>query len=382
MSDRPRFLQRASPLAAPRCALLGAMLGAMLGAPATTRAQTLDEMRARSRSADSVVAVVLLRRRQLNEFGRFDGDGEVRSGGRVVRYLKAQITPGDSSRVAAGLELGRALLASRFGDAGTALIDTATWVITRGRTKQRWIAELYAPRDPTGARVTLPRPISSATVADFVLSQAGDRLTATTPALGSYAGWTAFLPERVPSDEIARRLATSWAATGRRCAVGAVAACKVVLAPFDVAAGFDHYFDASDVRAVVTSARLPGLPDSAFSVARRQCLDGQDSSCARIIYRITPADPFNTFVRGSLIARAIALGGKDALARLAAQPDGPPIAILARVAGVSEDALIESWHAHLFASLTSGVSGAVPAFLTTLVWCGLLLLVSLRRRFL
>ena len=374
MSDQLRLASRA--------AAVSAALVALLAVPRTTRAQTLDELRARSRSADSALEVVIVRQRQLSEFGRFDGDGEVRSGGRVVRYRKAQISPRDSARVAAGLELGRAQLAARFGDAGAALIDTATWVITGGRTRQRWITELYRQRDPNGARATLPRPISPAAVADFVLAQAGDRLTATTPALRGFSGWTAFLPDQVPSDEIARRLATSWAATGRRCATRAVAACKVVLAPFDAAAGYDHYFDASDVQAVVTSARLPGLPDSAFSVARRQCLKGKDASCALIIDRIVPTDPFGSSVRGSLLAHAIAVGGEDALARLTAQPDGPPITILATVAGLSEDALIASWHAKLFSSVTHGVTGAIPAFLTTLAWCGLLLLVSLRRRFL
>ena len=362
--------------------LRAVLLAATLGAPSPARAQTLDLMRARSRSADSVVAAALQRQRQLNEFGRFAGDGELRAGGRVVRYLKEQISPRDSARVAAGLVLGRSLLATRFGPAGTALVDTTTWVVTRGRTSQRWIAYLYAQRDPNGSFVTLPRPISAAAVAEFVLSQAGDRLTATTPGLRGYAGWTAFLPEQVPANEIARLLATSWAATGRRCATRAVAACKVVLAPFDAAAGYDHTFDATDMRAVVTSGRLPALLDSAFWVARGQCLDGRDSVCARIIDRIVPVDPFNSFVRGSLLAHAIALGGKDALTRLATDPAGSPIALLARVAGLSEDALIESWHAQLFASVTTGVAGAIPAILTTLLWCALLLLVSLRRRFL
>ena len=365
-----------------RAVWLAATLVATLGAPALMRAQTLDEWRARSRSADSIVTLALKRQSELSAFGRFDGDGEVRAGGRVVRYRREQITALDSSRVAAGLELGRAQLAARFGAAGTALIDTATWVISRGRTNQRWIAQIWAQRDPYGARVTLPRPISPATIAEFVLSQAGDRLTATTPALRRYAGSTAFLPEQVPAGEIARLLATSWAVTGRRCATRAVAACKVVLAPFDPAAGYDHYFDASDTRAVVTSARLPALADSAFSVARHECLRGQDSSCARIIGRVVPVDPFNPYVRGSLLAHAIALGGKDALARLATDPDGPSITILARVAGLDEGALIESWHDQLFSSVKSGVPGAIPAFLTTLLWCALLLLVSLRRRFL
>lgn len=365
-----------------RAAAVSAALVALLAVPYALRAQTLDELRARSRSADSVLAAVLVRQRQLNEFGRFDGDGEVRSGGRVVRYRTSQISPRDSARIAAGLELGRAQLAARFGDAGTALIDNDIWVITAGRTRQRWIVELHPQRDPNGARATLPRPISPASIADFVLAQAGDHLTATTPALRGYSGWTAFLPDQVPSDEIARRLATSWAATGRRCATRAVAACKVVLAPFDDAAGYDHYFDASDVQAVVTSARLPGLPDSVFSVARRQCLKGSNAACSRIIDRIVPTDPFGSSVRGSLLAHAIAVGGADALARLAARPDGPPITILAAVAGLSEDALIASWHDRLFSSVTHGVTGAIPAFLTTLAWCGLFLLVSLRRRFL
>lgn len=382
MSDRARLLMRNALHKALLGALLGALLSALLGAPSLSSAQSLDELRARRNAAERALALTVERQTRLHEFGRFDGEGEIRSAGRVVRYRVEEITSSDSAHIAEGLELGRTRLAERFGDAGTALIDTATWVVTRNRGKTFSPAVLFAQREPSGARASLSRPISASSVADYVLSQAGDRLVGTTPAFRGYAGWTAFLADRVQSEEIARGLATSWAVSGRRCATRAVAACKAVLAPFDSAAGFARYFDASDTRAVVTSARLPGLPDSAFSVGRRECLKGSDSACARIIDRIVPADPFNSFTRGSLLAHAIALGGNDALTRLAAAPDGPPIAVLASIAGISEEALIDSWYAQTFAAVTRGPAAMITPLLTTAAWCVLLMLVALRRRFL
>lgn len=370
MSDRSKVLRRR------------ALLAALLGAPSFIGAQTLDDLRTRRDAADRALALAVERQTRLHEFGRFDGDGEIRGGGRAVRYRTEEITASDSARISEGLELGRTRLAERFGDAGTALIDTATWVVTRNRGKTFSPAVLFAQRAPSGARASLSRPIAVSAVADYVLSQAGDRLVATTPAFRGYAGWTAFRPDGVQSEEIARRLATSWAVSGRRCATRAVAACKAVLAPFDATAGFARYFDASDTRDVVTSARLPGLPDSAFSVGRRACLKGSDLACARIIDRIVPADPFNSFTRGSLLAHAIALGGSDALTRLATAPDGPPIAVLAGVAGLTEDALIDSWYAKTFSSVTRGPSALIAPLLTTAAWCAMLLLVALRRRLL
>lgn len=363
--------------------LIGALLCApLLGAPRTAGAQTVEEWRTRARIADSITAAASKRVRELGERRIFTADREIRAGGRRFRYHAEELSSRDSAALALGLERGRDLLRTRHGDAGVALIDPSPWSVATRRSGISAILVIAAERNWAGTQGLLRSPVSSAEVENHVLGLAGDRLVSSTPALRMYAGWTALQPDRIQSEEVARRLALSWSSAGRRCAAGAIAACRVVLEPFDPRAGAERYFEPRDYRDVVAAGKLPALSDSGFFATRRRCLDGVDSSCVRIIAQVQPPDPFGVEIRGSLLALAIRLGGRDAVARIAAAPNDPTIPLLARAAGVSEDSLLRTWHAETVGAVANGPADAMPVLLSTVAWGALLVLAATRRKFL
>jgi hypothetical protein len=232
-------------------------------------------------------------------------------------------------------------------------------------------------------RTYVTSPISAADVESAVLAFAGEKLALRNKALTAFNGYAALQPERVHYEEIARRIATSWAGSVRRCAAGALDACALVLAPFDANGEATRYFDPADFRQVVSVARMPAVGDSLYFAARRRCLAGEDSVCARVIERVALPDPLNAQVRGTLLAHAIELGGTGAVARAAETSDAPALETLAHIAGVSPDSLLGSWRQRVFDALEDdrGATG-VPLLLSSAAWGALLFLASRRRRYL
>lgn len=312
-------------------------------------------------------------------------DRVVRDGELSVSFAAGDLSARDSAAIARGLANANETLRARFGEAGVALTVNARWTVdSYGESERRvldWVG--FQRAEDWQNRQDMRKPIDPALVAGMVIARAGERLVSRTRALNQYNGWAALQPDDRLYAEVGRRLSTSWAGAARRCAAGAIGACATVLAPFDADAEPTRYFDASDFRYVVASARLPALSDSSYFAARRQCIDGADSVCAAIIGRVPMIDPLNASVRGTLLAHAIELGGTDALVRAAAQADTPPMEALARIAGVSTDSLVASWHARVYAALDEERATTDPSLLlSSVAWGGLLLLVATRRRFL
>lgn len=362
--------------------LRGILLGALLCAPLAAGAQTVEEWRERSRVADSATAVLSKRIREYGTRRREGKDREIRAGGRHLRYYASELSAADSTVLVRGFELGQERLRARYGEAGVALIDSSAWGLDKTTRGIFTVYTLYAERDPLGTRAGLWPPISPENVADHMLENAGERLVQRTPALHRFAGSFALRPALLPHDDLARGLALSWAASGRRCAAGVMSACRTVVEPFEGTANIDRYFEPGDYRTVVAAGRLPAISDSLFFASRRRCLDGADSACVRIIAQVQAPDPFGVEMRGSVLALAIELGGHDALARIAAAPDDPPLALLARTAGIPEDSLLRVWHARTIGAVDNGPSAAVPVLLSTVAWGALLLLAASRRKFL
>jgi len=366
MSDRGRHL------------LAGALL---LLAPLSGRAQEAAEWRARLKAQSAITAAASKAYREMNATSNVF-DAAVRVGGLSIAFNTGELSDADTAAIAAGLRAGADQLRARFGEAGASLAKGA-W--TAERNPRRLFDNVrLSNTDGSRASEWITSPVKTAEVERFVIGQAGDRFTRSTPALLAYSGWSVFQYARERDTELSRRLATSWAASGRRCAAGSLDACAAVLSPFDTATAVAMHFEPRDYRTVIGSGQLPSLSDSSYFVARRECLrDGGDSACARIIHKVRAPDPYNASVRGSLLAHAVELGGTGAIARASERPEANSLALIVHISGVSRDSLLSSWHRRTFSALDERRrSTEFPLFLTSVAWSGLLLLAASRRKFL
>ncbi len=389
MSDRAplppaRRVPAARPLARhllARRALATALVVGTLSTPARAQAPDLDAWRARLAEQQERLRVA---REAIAEFNSDTRtfDAAAVGGGIAIHFARGALTPADSAALADGLEAAVSRLRERFGDAGPALV--AGERITARADDRRPRSPLALWRVGGGvASLALPRPVDARVVEAMVLTLAGQRLVARTPALARYDGTHALRPERVNGAEVARHLVISRAAVGRRCADGVLESCRTLLAPFSARDAFATYFEPSDYRLVVRTGRLPTGADSALHAAHTACVDQADAAaCARVARAVLPSDPFNSMVRGTLLTRAVVLGGSGALARAAERPDAPPLELLSHIAGVPVDSLVAEWHHATFAALAERRDGNAPYLVASMAWAGLLLLAASRRRFL
>lgn len=368
MSDRRSFLVAALVLLSPRLAPAQEL--------AEWRAQLAEQAVRAKAAADA-----------FNHQGdrRIDYDRDIVVGALRVSFVSGTITERDSAAFVAGLAAATENLRTRFGDAGGALTTDGHWLINRvlprnGRGRA-WL-EMRRATDWNN-RLVVSSPATNDELERIVLSYAGERLVSRTPSLGAYSGSGALRPDGEMYAEVARRLAMSWSGTARRCAAGAIDACSIVVSPFDAKGDPTTYYDPTDFRLVVTTARLPALGDSAYFAARRRCIEGQDSVCARMMDEVEMPDPFNPMVRGTLLTRAIELGGVGAIARAAEKSTAPPLETLAHIAGVSQDSLLASWHDRAFEALDEerGATG-FPLWFASLGWGAVFLFAATRRKYL
>ena len=382
MSERARIRSVAAlALCGPLCAL--APLAHAQGAPADT---ALAFWQAREAALRHEIAQTDSAR--LRAEGRLP-DRIIRVEDVAIAYAAGTFSARDSAIVAAGIADGLTSLRARHGEVGVALARGARWAV-RPATRFRSNLVVGYELDRSDSRVGnawLPRVFDARDVARIIIGFAGERLTRQVPALASYNGYGVLQPDGRTDAEVARRLALSTSATTRRCWAGAIAACAVVMAPFDPGAPVDRYYAESEYRHVVRVAALPGIGDSVFFAHRRRCLDDSTgvalASCESAIRRLALPDPLNPMVRGSLLAHALRLGGRDALTRAGERQDLGAIGLLGHIAGVPEDSLLRSWRRSIGESLARERDPNEAALLlTSIAWGGLLLAATLRRRLL
>lgn len=306
-------------------------------------------------------------------------------GGMTVNYTPSMLTEDDRARITEGLRDGEAALRGRFGGSALAPLAGAQFWVDGARGVPRayqWLQIGTSPRTDLFAK-SLLRPIDPAAVADLVIDLAGAGLPAEIPSLGAYVQAVRLVPDPKQFEEAGRELALSTAASARRCAAGNVAACRAVLTPYSLAAGFTHWYDRGDYRALVQRApEATFTSDSTTYVTYTACIDGDDEACAKSVRVIAPRFPFSGNIRSSLVTHALETGGTGALDRMrAAGAAGvPPLALLATTAGVGEDSLISAWQARTDRELAAAHGSSLPFVLSTAAWCGLLLLGATRRK--
>jgi hypothetical protein len=356
---------------------------------------TLAAQAAVARTADSLHALVLEARvRSLAADSAFSRaraavgamrDKRLVVGTLTVRFSAAELTDADTAAIAQGLEAGDADLVERFGEAGAAVLRSPDEWVAASDIQYRGMGSgvtLRASFATSGATSTqLRRPLSPESVRRFHGQIAAERLGYQFPWIDTFTGASRGLTRSEGHyAEVAREMSLSWAATGRRCAIGIIAACELVMTTRAPGAPTPAWFDPGDARGAATAADVPPNADSSLVVDRKTCLKGDMERCARILPRLNVRDPFSGAVRATLVSHAIELGGRDAIQKLRSAPPGTPLERLASVAGMSTDDLLRSWQARTDAALLADRESTIPLAASTVLWCALLVGVTTRRR--
>lgn len=325
-------------------ALLPTALQGQAAASANDQATALAEVRARVDALRDSVRIA----KAAYDRARADITASLTDtltvGTRRVLIAPHTLSDADIAALREALERHEAELRERFGPSASALLDSIPWQLTR-RPGGRSVS-ITARADegaPTVAPFTLP--LDREALQRFARSQAGVRARTLHPALPRFVGGELTLTPDSTQIRLAKRsLALGSSSVGRRCALGAVGSCRALLT-------------------------------DATGDAAKSLWYAADDEAASLRY------PYSAHVRSSFGAHALSLGGADAINRLqAADRNADPLSVLATVAGMSPDAVIESWTKALDATDGTARAPMLPITLGTLAWCGLLVVVATRRR--
>ena len=333
-----------------RALMIGAVLcvAAPMTARAQARAQGRAELDARIGRMQVSIKATQARLNAVRQRVAVRLDDSLVSDGVTVLFPAAALRERDRDHVRDGIAAARHALDERFGAGASSILDGDLWSVSFPSSTRRTldIGLLTAGRDPTGRQgVTIPMPIESARIEQYVLARAGRRLTAMNAGLGVFAAGAVSLEPQPRAYHVAyRQLVVSRSSVARRCATGVVIACRTILDDRAVA----QWFDASD-----TLARGPR--------------------------------PVPRGVNASLVVFTLERGGAKALATLSAPRAAgdslaDPIALLADAAGTTPDQLLQAWNATLRAASDQSIAPSMLLVATAAFWSGVFLLVSTRRR--
>ena len=307
-------------------------------------------------------------------------------GGMLLRWSTDSIPESDVERIADGVREAQASLEGRFGDAGVALLaGLSLKVLAPQRMFRGSVMRLVTSLERGGQIYSTKSPVNPERVRDYLLGQAGTRLWESHPRLRLYPSSTLSLEETATDNALAARAMSMMSSgPGRRCATGAISACRAILTPATGARAMALWYDPEDDRSIAVATRHYQLPADKpeLARAREECTeDGEATACRTIVAALPATYPYGAIVRGSLMAHALELGGADGLHRLQTDTVTPdPLALLASVAGVSEDSLITAWQRAGTEAVDEQSGSFVPLSLSAFFWCGLLLFGATRRR--
>jgi len=307
-------------------------------------AQTAAEMQQRILVMRDSLKATQMRLQEARNRKTLALDDVLVSEGVTVRFPGAQMNERNRNALREGIRAARSTLDDRFGAGSARLVDGSEWLLVfNGVTRnRREFVGFVDGRDPTAQLNHLVSlPLAPADVEGFVLEIAGRKLLHSESVVGAFAGGAFFL---TPADEafyVARRqLAVSASSVARRCATGALGACRTI---FDPAASADWF----------------AAPDS---VPR----DGR---------------PIPRGVNASLVTVALDLGGARAIDVLSKPNESDnPIIILAEAAGVTPDSLLQTWNARLQDATAQSAHPSLPLAASAVFWCGIFLMAATRRR--
>lgn len=324
----------------------GAVAILALGCCALTAAdaQTAAEMQQRIRVMSDSLKATQKRLQEAKNRKTLVLDDVLVSEGVTVRFPGAALSERNRNALREGISDAQRTLEDRFGAGSARLLEGGEWhLIFNGvsRNRREFVGFVDA-RNPTAQLNHLVSlPLAPADVERFLLEIAGRKLLHAESVVGAFAGAAFFLTPPEESFYVARRqLAASTSSVARRCATGALGACRTILDP----AASANWFAASD------------------SVPRN-------------------GRPIPRGVNASLVTVALDLGGARAIDVLS-KPNASdnPIIILAEAAGVTPDSLVQTWNARLQDATEQSAYPSLPFAASAVFWCGIFFMVATRRR--
>jgi len=269
-------------------------------------------------------------------------DGSFTESGVRVTYptASAGMSEGEINRVRRSIRAARRQLERRYGTAGVALLDGDEWQIRTSVSGARRPSARIALGDG-GIAVVTQFPFATRDLTDAALRRAGNRATALHPAIARFAGGAPVLSDERAQYYVAhRQLVGGRSGPARRCAAGNLTAC-----------------------------------DGLLSNDPTRWHDGDPPRSGRL-------EPITRAVHGSVVGFAIGLKGAAVLDSLRAggPADSEPIALLARTVGLPRDEFLAQWYARMVAESQRHAAPSLPLSVTSLAWCGLILVIVGRRR--
>ncbi len=172
---------------------------------------------------------------------------------------------------------------------------------------------------------------------------------ATDRALAEWLGGPLLLDsaaDRRNAPRIYAQLVTTPSRAVGRCYLGNVDACRDALALSHATDLLTQWYDPRERRALVTRSYQGYFDRGAELAEYRACSMGSDSACLDLLRALPPGSlvrPLDYAARISVVRFALHLGGRGALARLLAAPNGAISERLSAAAGVSTDSLTARW---------------------------------------
>jgi hypothetical protein len=318
----------------------------IVGCCATTSvdAQTSAEVRQRIRVLGDSLKATQARLQAARDRKTLALDDVLVSEGVTVRFPGEAMSERNRNALREGISAARNALEERFGAGSARLLDGSEWLVlfngvSRNRREFVGFVEGRNPTAQLNRLVSLP--LAPSDVERFVLEIAGRKLLQPESVVGTFAGRAFFLTPQDEAFYVARRqLAVSTSSVARRCAKGALGACRTILDP---AASADWF---------ATSDTVPR--------------DGR---------------PIPRGVNASLVTVALDLGGARAIDVLSKPNESDnPLTILADAAGVTPDSLLQTWTARLQDATMQSAHPSLPLAASAVFWCGIFLMAATRRR--
>lgn len=309
----------------------------------------------------------------------------VSSGRLHVRYSKATLGPSLDATLRGAVRQAAGDVDAEFGDAqigdsgAVLVVSRVNWGMFTSLGFDAVLVELSGGR---GRMSPVRSPITERKLADALVDMIGTLATDGVPAnVSRWAGY--HTPARPLTHDdweaAALDLATSNSSVARTCYSGSVAGCESALGLTTVRDSLSEWYTPEGWRALVASWNVqPG--DPALAAAHAECVDKKVMATCERLARSRPVPvPLDMATRSTLFNLAIARGGRAAYAKLRSA-HGTPLEVLAAVAGMAPDALVDDWRTHTLASVPHGVRPGAAEATVLLAWTALFGFAATRRR--